>query len=611
MDYSVKRFRDVHDGPVSCIAWSPVLVGALVSGGVDGNVRVWDVPSSTCIRTLVGTGRKITYVAFDTQNHVLASTDDGQVLVWDLNVSSIISRTLPSGSSTAGPPHSVLQPSRVFMNSGGAPIKNLIYDPDSQSCLIVFNARSQAGIQRRKIKDGSVMTKFNNAHVSPVVCSVWDKLVSGATERNSSILVTGDQLGTICIWEIPESAGYADKELVPLRSIPAAHAFELAHIYLDPFKMVSVDVRGIIRVWDLMTTVCIRALNSKRCRNREEGENEPLVNAQTVNLIWAGPYQVIVCLGNSIKSWNFDPFQSLHLGNRKKKGRSVSRNHHHHGGNPARASLRMQARSPRQQFLSEMREDIQQVAEEREYERQAGQQNAAALARMNGSLQDPRSGMTEDELVSYAMMISMEEQQQQQQGRGIPPAGPGMPSRSGSSLGQSPRSASAWTTPLTPSRSSPRHGSSYNSQRCNSWHSRQAHNDWDDDEEEDETQNDLETSNLYSPRHHHGRPLELDVDWDSSAAELSTSGGRRRLFYGMSTSGGSRSTTATSGPDNLHSRYASSAAGILLRSPGLYPQRASASQYGGGQPQGNVSTVSPNNWDEELQYVLEMSLHDQ
>ena len=223
-------------------------------------------------------------------------------------------------------------------------------------------------------------------------------------------------------------------------------------------------------------------------------------------------------------------------------------------------------------------------------------------ALFNGSFD--RSSMTEEELVNYALMLSMD--------TASVPGGPiarssiEVPSRlppSGSrrnsiqnSSNNSPRNSRPIPSPVDPSKSSPRQFSRSGS----SWR-----NEWDDDEEDEQAEaHDLETSAFYSPRSY---DRSMENDWTMEAQELSTSGGKRRLFYGMS-SGTSKNRTTSDQPS---SRYASSAAGILLRSPGLHPVSPGYRQTPSRQPTGNVTVAQRPSaeWDdEELQYVLELSM---
>jgi hypothetical protein len=310
-----------------------------------------------------------------------------------------------------------------------------------------------------------------------------------------------------------------------------------------------------------MTTKCIRALNAPK--NFREGEE--IRESKTVHIVCVGPYQVIAAIGNSIRSWNFDSFYATQFSGKKKKDKLRSPINLRAHGRP-RSGSKLQSRSPRQQFLSEMREEISRVNEDIEFEKYMNDRQIRQSVKFNGTSPGNKSGMTEEEMISYAMMLSMEGNQ-------------GNDSKTSSSYSKS-----------IPMQSPSRH---YNASpsRINSWHDRFKSDDWDEDDWEE----DPHTSEYYSP----SKSTSLDLD---SSEWLSTSDGKRRLFYGMNNASSSRRNNNSEGSS---SRHASGAAGILLRSPGLVPV---------DMRQGNVRSVAVNGgdqWDdEELQYVLEMSLHD-
>lgn len=476
-------------------------------------------------------------------------------MIWDCDISSILKEAEPNHLLS-------LSASRVISFDQTRAVNCLIYDPESRTCVTVYPTSSSLGLKRWSVKDLTVVCNFDNSHPSEMTCAVWDRLVSGKTEKNSSVLVTGDALGKICIWDIPESG--STPPLVPLRMISNAHQMSVSLLYVDPFKILSVDVSGVIRVWDLMTTKCIRAFNvPKNIR-----ESEELRENKTVHLVCVGPYQVIAAIGNSIRSWNFDSFYAGQFSGKKKKDKFRSSSQSRIHGLP-RSGSKLQSRSPRQQFLSEMREEISRVNEDREFEKLLIDRQTRQSIKFNGTSPGNKSGLTEEEMISYAMMLSMEENQ-----------------------GSDGKISSSYSKSI-PMKSPSRH---YNasSSRISSWNDRFKSDGW----EEDDLDEDPDTAEYYSP----SKSNSLDLD---SSEWLSTSDGKRRLFYGMSRVTGSRRNSSSEG--SFSSRHASGAAGILLRSPGLVPV---------DMRQGNVR-VMPNvlnegdGWDdEELQYVLEMSLHE-
>ena len=51
---AAKRLMGFHEGAVNCLTWLPHNVGGFASGGMDGNVRVWDTATNRCKYIFVG-----------------------------------------------------------------------------------------------------------------------------------------------------------------------------------------------------------------------------------------------------------------------------------------------------------------------------------------------------------------------------------------------------------------------------------------------------------------------------------------------------------------------------------------------------------------------------
>lgn len=62
MDYSMKRFEGFHDGPVNCVSWSSSFTNAILSGGVDTVVKLWNATFGNCCRNLVGAQSKVSLI---------------------------------------------------------------------------------------------------------------------------------------------------------------------------------------------------------------------------------------------------------------------------------------------------------------------------------------------------------------------------------------------------------------------------------------------------------------------------------------------------------------------------------------------------------------------
>lgn len=50
----LRRFIDIHEGPVTALTTSSTLHNVVLSGGQDGIVKIWDIASGRCVGNLLG-----------------------------------------------------------------------------------------------------------------------------------------------------------------------------------------------------------------------------------------------------------------------------------------------------------------------------------------------------------------------------------------------------------------------------------------------------------------------------------------------------------------------------------------------------------------------------
>ncbi|KAJ3290491.1 hypothetical protein HK104_006732, partial [Borealophlyctis nickersoniae] len=280
--------------------------------------------------------------------------------------------------------------------------------------------------------------------------------------------------------------------------------------------------------------------------------------------------------------------------------------------------------------LLEIRDQVRDSHWEREYERQVEERRISQQSRLNGPSLALRDVLSEDELLNYALMVSMDEHEQTQADRDLQEAierskeavwdsGPSItdgtvasdsfPSRPIREDGRPPTApssaaGSAGSNPIPPaSRSNHRarsRGSTPNSSRRSSYRdSYISLDDWDDDIE-DEHPDARADRELYTP------PMRGEVSIDQSMNDLDLDDpavSQRRLVYGSSGRGGSWDGRSDYSPRSGNG----AAAELLLRSPRLGPARGNQNRR---RSSGNVVVAPRPEWDEdeELQYVLELSM---
>ncbi|KAG0329641.1 hypothetical protein BG004_002293 [Podila humilis] len=103
-----QTFPGFHDGPVSCVKLVPNQLGFVLTGGVDGVVRLWDVQRARCVcdfrtgSSLVSAGTRIDFICCEPNTCVVAGTSSGEIYIWDVDISTVVTHTSAptSGAST-------------------------------------------------------------------------------------------------------------------------------------------------------------------------------------------------------------------------------------------------------------------------------------------------------------------------------------------------------------------------------------------------------------------------------------------------------------------------------------------------------------------------------
>nr|KAJ3422935.1 hypothetical protein HK105_005437 [Polyrhizophydium stewartii] len=137
--YSRRMLNGFHHGPVISLAWLPGVMSLLLSGSVDGQIRIWDVDSGECVRVLTGDDSRIVHIAVDQHNHVVASTGMGNcpslsgssTLVSGNASGSVRIWTIPDLARAGNVPECVpelVKPVRTFVSLHLAPITALFLD---------------------------------------------------------------------------------------------------------------------------------------------------------------------------------------------------------------------------------------------------------------------------------------------------------------------------------------------------------------------------------------------------------------------------------------------------------------------------------------------------
>ncbi|KAJ3044120.1 hypothetical protein HDV00_003224 [Rhizophlyctis rosea] len=382
-----------------------------VTGSVDGNVRVWE-PSGRCKHILAGNGRPVTHVAVNARKNAVGAIEGGTILIWDINLGGYIDNATPAAVIT--------EVSRTIAATSPA-LQAVYLDPTNSRALIVYAEGAQPVIL--DIQTGSVQCTLVGGHSAAITASSWDKLSLGVSERNTSILVTGDETGTVCMWELQEDA--RSGSVRPLRTIDA-HAASISQIQLDAYKLVSASIDGGLKVFDLMTGRCLRTLGIRHLKGGNHGFNQGNVDRRKVaRCLSIGEYYIVAGLGDHIKTWNFAPQHEVEAMTASKnawKHRTTANSRRQSGSNPIRAHRPAQPNdyTPKQQLL-EIRDQVRDLNWERDYEREVAEHRSLQQRRVNGVSVGGQLGdnMSEEDLLRYAEMVSMEEHERVESDRDL------------------------------------------------------------------------------------------------------------------------------------------------------------------------------------------------
>ena len=86
--HEMKTFKD-HQNGVTCVDFDDNL---LASGSYDTTVKVWDINTGDCLRTLTGHTLGIRCVLFDeTKSKVISGSLDGSIKIWDIKTGNCVS----------------------------------------------------------------------------------------------------------------------------------------------------------------------------------------------------------------------------------------------------------------------------------------------------------------------------------------------------------------------------------------------------------------------------------------------------------------------------------------------------------------------------------------
>ncbi|KAL1918709.1 uncharacterized protein VTP21DRAFT_2731 [Calcarisporiella thermophila] len=408
LSHRVRYFNGLHEGAVSCLAWSTTTTSLVLSGGADGLVKVWSTATGRCLAHLTGSSSRVLSLSFHPRMNVIATSASGTVLIWDLDITTLLMYEVSDIDNEEGANATIpsFAPARRILAT--LPILSLEYDSVTAS-IIITHSRSNE-LLRYCIKTGECKSVFSGGHTADISCMRWDKsyegwqtssvqgpstIESGVTLNGFTtirLIVSGDITGIICFWDsdFSNQAGKI-KKVSPLKIIDGHHA-TITSLHIDPFCIISGSEDGWVKAWDPLSGKHIRTLHARSQRNSERAPVNELsdTSQHSVRHIHGELDHGVIVIGGQVKAWYFSSARSLKGRHKQANGKS------RHVGISSKHRLNL-----------DIAVEIRESRRELEQERRAREERQKNIARSN-----PLPELNEDELLEYAMMVSRDEQAQ-------------------------------------------------------------------------------------------------------------------------------------------------------------------------------------------------------
>ncbi|KAG0000043.1 hypothetical protein BGZ80_011550 [Entomortierella chlamydospora] len=446
-----QTFAGFHFGPVSCVKLIPNYLGFVLTGGVDGVVKLWDVARARCVYEFLPSlnpseplRSRIDHICCEPGSYVVAGTSRGDVYVWDIDINSIISPTsVPASSDNAGAT-AATQPaavntdpqtlSEVIPTHATPKSVNISQDLKGVGYLEVDFGLYSSGLILTHSVGSTVMHLYNletllhvatlksPAHFTPISAVHWDipkhekpmislsngsHLNSGATHHGRhdlpSLLVTGDNSGNICIWYLSDALkrnASKGKDLHESQMLHEAidlqptcvmkgHDAAVTSLYMDKLIIVSGSKNGWAKTWNPVNGRMISILNNGNARVREANNTvNSAVNSLTVN---SQNSRGALSLGGIIRCWDF----SLDAAKDKHRKQIPKRPVNYSGG-------------PKNRIQIDIRRSVEETVSLHRLEAQTKERREQLHRRYNNLEGLNMVDMTDEEVVEYVMMLSKE-----------------------------------------------------------------------------------------------------------------------------------------------------------------------------------------------------------
>lgn len=411
----IKVFSEFHLAPVKIFSMPSNLSEVVLSGAEDGQIKLWDVTTVSCAWTFLGPMAHPTALKVFREG-LIAGYSDGTIIIWNFDIQQILQLNRQRRQDShfedrwRQTEQEIDQNKRLISPGFTAPVRSLLYDEETRRVIVAHKDCEE--LRKYNVDTGECTAKYVG-HVGAVTCVKWDVSYSNlnpleqalkprlnkkgsiihlssprasgqntpqlTSSRSTRLLVTGDDLGVVCLWNGSETN---QKEVKPLMILSNGHISAISSIYVDACKIVTGSDDGWIRIWDPLTGANIHTLGNKIPRHAPVDRSD--MDVMRVKNIWCNDYQGVATIGHQVKTWDFSPGKQL-LNRRqlKPKGKATSGN--------ARDRHRYE-------IDREMKDSLRKIESEK-MERQQHEQKISKLT---------MEGLSDEEMLHYALMISQD-----------------------------------------------------------------------------------------------------------------------------------------------------------------------------------------------------------
>lgn len=242
-DNTLRTFRGFHTGAVSSVKLVQDHDNFVLSGGLDGVVRLWRVSQGRCICKFrkktdkTGYVPTINQICCEPESYIVAGTSNGEIYVWKVNVEGIITRKEPledefsdGDESMPGMAPTDFTPSRFpriiklpeeFSGVGYLEVDFGMYG----SGLILAQATDANVVHVYSLETlAHLATLKSPMHGTPISAVYWgipkyEKSIFSTSDGwrtskthglhkrpgGSSVIATGDHSGNVCLWYLSDN----------------------------------------------------------------------------------------------------------------------------------------------------------------------------------------------------------------------------------------------------------------------------------------------------------------------------------------------------------------------------------------------------------------------